>query len=251
MRSKIAIRNLLISQAIILLFLIFAYSVWFPYSFSLLGGFKKTAIMLIFVDLVLGPLLVFIIYKEGKKYLAFDINVLLAIQLGAFIFGAYSLYLKHPTYAVFTHNRFIVTNVSNVYPQQPWQEQLKSFFLSTPKFVYAKPPSNSQEHSKLTLDILLNNSPEIHLRPKYYEPLDHHIDTVFNKGIDLKTLLLNKETKEKLTPFIKKHGGDLEDYVYFPLQGNNKKNMIWVFSRNNTQPVGIINSDPWVVNRKT
>ncbi len=84
MRYKIAIRNLLISQAIIILFLVFAYFVWFPHSFTQLGGFHETAFMLIFVDLVLGPLLIFIIYREGKKYLTFDINILLAIQLGAF-----------------------------------------------------------------------------------------------------------------------------------------------------------------------
>jgi len=66
MRIKIALRNLFISQTIIVLFLIFAYLVWFPHSFAKLGGFYDTAFMLILVDLVLGPFSVFIIYKEGN-----------------------------------------------------------------------------------------------------------------------------------------------------------------------------------------
>jgi len=67
MRLKIALRNLVISQFIIIIFLIFAYLVWFPCSFSDLGDYTETALMLIFVDLVLGPLLVFIVFKENKN----------------------------------------------------------------------------------------------------------------------------------------------------------------------------------------
>lgn len=243
MRSKIALRNLLISQAIILLFLVFAYFVWFPHSFTQLGGFNKTALMLIFVDLVLGPLLVFIVYKEGKKYLAFDINVLLSIQLIAFIFGAYSLFLKHPAYAVFSDDRFILTNVSSLYPRQDWSTQLTSSFFSSPKLVYAKTPDDPRDKSKLIVEILLKRAPDINNRPKYYEPLEQHVHTVFSKSIDLNTLLLNEEIKEKLSFFLIKHGGVAEDYAYFPLQGNNQKKMIWVFNRSEAEPVGIIDSN--------
>ena len=178
------------------LFLIFAYFIWFPHSFSKLGGFNKTALMLIFVDLILGPLLVFIVYKEGKKFLTFDINTLLGIQLSAFIFGAYSLYLKHPAYAVFTVDRFTLTNVSTIYPQQSWFEQLTTTFFSSPKLVAAKFPSSVDERNDLFFKVVLNGAPDIDKRPKYFEPLDTNIKAIFEKSIPFNLLLQNQNYKD-------------------------------------------------------
>jgi len=250
MRTKIVLRNLYISQAVIFIFLAFAYLIWFPHSFSKLGGFGDTALMLIFVDLILGPLLVFIVFKEGKKYLAFDINVLLAIQLGAFIFGAYSLYLKHPAYAVFTVDRFTMANVSQLYPQQHWLKQLSSSFFSSPQFVIAKSPNDAEKRNMLMFDVLLKGEPDINERPALFEPLDKHIPSIFSKSIPLNQLFQNTKTKKKLAQFYKEKSGKPNDYAYFPLAGNNKKDMIWIFNRATAQPVAIIDSDPWVVAKK-
>lgn len=247
MRTKIALQNLYISQTIIILFLIFAYFIWFPHSFSKLGGFNDTAFIIIFADLILGPLLVFIVYKEGKKFLRFDINVLLGIQLFAFAFGAYSLYLKHPAYAVFTVDRFTLANVSQLYPQQPWLTQFKLSFFSSPLFVVAKSPSNLKERNTLMFDVLLKGKPDINERPELFEPFEQHIDTIFSKSIPLDLLFNSESNREKFAQFYKIHGGKPGDYAYFPLKGNNKKDMIWVFDRNTATPIGIIDSDPWVV----
>ncbi len=245
MRAKIALRNLLISQTIIILFLIFAYYFWFPHSFAKLGGFYKTASMLVFVDFILGPLLVFLVYKENKKYLTFDINVLLFIQLLAFIFGAYSLYLKHPAYTVFSVDRFVLTNVSNIYPQPSWSAQVSKYFFSSPNFVIANLPKDSDERNRLTLDIILNGQPDIDSRPKYFTPFDYHIDSVMNKRIQIGKLSLDTQAKEKLSLFAKKHEGQITDFAFFPLSGNNKKDMIWAFNKKTAKPVDIIDIDPW------
>jgi len=246
MRTKIALRNLYISQTIIILFLVFAYFLWFPHSFIQLGGFSKTAFMLIFADLILGPLLVFIIFKEGKKYLKFDINVLLAIQIGAFAFGAYSLFLKHPAYAVFAGDRFSLTNVSAIYPQQSFISGIKTHFFSSPKFVVASLPKDTKAQSDLILNIVLNQAPDIDKRPAHYEPLEYEkFKTLLSKSIPIKHLLQNNH--KKFVDFYDKHGGKPSDYAYFPLTGNNKKSVIWVFDRNSLEPIGIVDSDPWVI----
>jgi len=246
MRVKIALRNLVISQIIILLFLVFAYFKWFPHSFSSLGGFSQTALMLIFVDLILGPLLVYIVFKEGKKYLRFDINVLLSIQIVAFVFGAYSLFLKHPAYAVFTGDRFTLTNVSAIYPPQPLSEQLKRYFFSAPKWVIAKIPEDSVKRNALLFDVLLKGAPDIDTRPEYFEPFDNHLDEIVTKALDSDQLFLASSAQYQLKKFINQHGGKVDDYVFFPLKGNNQKDVIWAFNRSSALPIGIIDSDPWV-----
>jgi len=251
MRTKIALRNLYISQAVIFIFLIFAYYTWFPHSFSKLGGFNKTAFMLVFADLILGPLLVFIVFKEGKKYLKFDINVLLSIQIGAFLFGAYSLYLKHPSYAVFSDNRFVLVNVSQLHPQEPFYKQLKNSFFSSPKLVVANIPSDDMKREQLMFNIIINGAPDLNKRPEYFKPLkQQNFKTLLSKSIPSDLLLQSDTNKEKFATFYAQHGGEFSDYAYFPLSGNNKKNVIWVFDRQIFKPIGIIDTDPWVLAKK-
>ena len=248
MRAKIALRNLFISQLLIIVFLVFSYSIWFPHSFIQLGGFKKTALMLIVADLVLGPLLIFIIFKKDKKYLKFDINILLTIQIGAFIFGAYSLFLKHPAYVVFSGNRFSLVNVSEIYPQQGFLLGLEAHFFSPPRFVIARIPSDEENQLELILKTILNQTPDIDKRPEYFKPLEQeNFKMLLSKSIPSNLLLQSDTNKEKFASFYAQHGGEFSDYAYFPLSGNNKKNVIWVFNRQTFKPIGIIDTDPWVL----
>jgi hypothetical protein len=244
MRSKIALRNLFISQIIILIFLLFSYFAWFPYSFSWLGGFYETALMLIFVDLVLGPLLVFIVYKENKKHLKFDINVLLAIQLSAFVFGAYSLYLKHPTYVVFSGDRFTLVNKSQISPHGVRFDQLKPSVFS-PTFVYAKLPDDSQLQIDFMLGVDLRNESKLEHRSDFYHPLETYMNIVLNSGIEPSQFLMDKSTKKILNKFIKDNGRTTKDYVFFPLQGNNNKKLVWAFEKETFKPVETLEIDPY------
>ena len=245
MNLKVALQNLYISQSIIITFLIFAYLYWFPYSFTNLGGFYKTAGMLIFVDLILGPLLVFFIYKENKKFLKFDINVILSIQLISFIFGAYSLFLKHPAYVVFSIDRFVLTNVSNIYPQPSWLDQAQHHFFSSPEFVVAQLPKDIKERNNLTLEVALNDKPDIDSRPKYFSPFDQNIDLIMKKSIQLEQLVLDTQEQKTLALFSKKHKSERNNFAYFPLKGNNQNDVIWVFNKYTAKPIEILDIDPW------
>lgn len=244
MRIKIALRNLFISQTIIVLFLIFAYLVWFPHSFAKLGGFYDTAFMLILVDLVLGPLLVFIIYKEGKKYLAFDINVLLAIQLAAFLFGAYSLYLKHPAYTVYNNGLFKLVNTSYISQEMIRFDSLKSSYFSRPKMAFVTWPEREQEKLDIMVGVDMFGERDIDERPEYFTPYLADTQKILTQQLNPIYTFNSPQSKEKLDHFIRKHGGGVIDYAFFPVVGNNKKKAVLVLRQESAKPVGIIETLP-------
>jgi hypothetical protein len=244
MRTKIALRNLFISQAIIIVFLIFAYLVWFPHSYSLLGGFHKTALMLIFVDLVLGPLLVFIVYKEDKKYLTFDINVLLSIQLAAFFYGAYALYLKHPAYNVYVNDRFKLVNISFTSPEKVRYESLKTSFFTKPKMAYTELPIDLNERNQFMLGVNLFGEPGIDQRADLYQPHTQALDKILNKQLNPMLLFNSSIYKLKLKKFTDQYGGVVSDYAFFPISGNNKKEAVFAMNKKNGDAVGIIDMSP-------
>lgn len=50
-------------------------------------GVTTIYLMLLGIDLILGPLLTFLVFKEDKKKLKFDLGVILIIQLSRLFFG--------------------------------------------------------------------------------------------------------------------------------------------------------------------
>ena len=88
MKFRLALYNVVFSQLFIMSFLFFAYFIWFPHSLVELSEFKRLAITLTLVNLILGPLLVIFINKKGKKKVKFDLIVLFLVQISAICFGS-------------------------------------------------------------------------------------------------------------------------------------------------------------------
>jgi hypothetical protein len=244
MRIKIALRNLFISQLLIFIFLAFAYLLWFPHSFDKLGGFYDTALILILVDLVLGPLLVFIIYKKDKKYLSFDINVLLGIQIAAFIYGSYALYLKHPTYNVFANDRYKLMNASYASPEKIKYDSLKSTFFSSPIMAYTELPKDEEELAQYIIGVTLFGKPDIEQRADFYIPHSQALNNILSMQLNKQILFNSQNSKNKLNKFLKRKGGKLSDYAFFPISGNNKKEIVFVISNDDGEAIGTIDINP-------
>ena len=109
-----------------------------------------------------------------------------------------------------------------------------------------KIPEDSVKRNALLFDVLLKGAPDIDTRPEYFEPFDIHLDEILTKALDSDQLFLASSAQYQLKKFINQHGGKVDDYVFFPLKGNNQKDVIWAFNRSSALPVGIIDSDPWV-----
>ncbi len=243
MRTRIALRNLFISQLLIFIFLIFAYLRWFPYSLDKLGGFYDTALMLIFVDIILGPLLVFIVYKKDKKYLSFDINVLLGVQIIAFVYGAYALYLKHPTYMVFVNDHYKLVNASYSSPEKLNYSSLKTNFFSKPILTYTELPKNENELTQFILGVDLLGKPDVQHRADFYKPHSQELSRILSKQLNKIDLFKSQNAKLKLQQFLTKKGGNVSDYAFFPIIGNNQQRFLFVIT-NEGEAIGTLDINP-------
>ena len=47
--------------------------------------------MLLAIDVILGPVLGFIVFKEGKKTLKMDLAIIIVLQLSALSYGLFSI----------------------------------------------------------------------------------------------------------------------------------------------------------------
>ncbi len=236
--------HLLLSLVIISLAIGLIITFWFPDSLEQVSNFKEIALLLISIDLVLGPLLTFVVFNTAKKSLKFDLATIAVIQISALTYGLFMLYQSHPVYIAFNVDRFTLVSAVDAKPEQAILKKFKIAKFSSPKLVVAKLPLNKKERSDITIGVA-SGEPDIALRPKLYHPYEDNISEILAKSLDPEVIFKYDEPKQKLEAFIKKYGKSKEDYAYFPLEGTSK-DAVWVLDKKTAKPIDIILTDPWV-----
>ncbi len=235
--------HLLLSLIMISLAMSLMVYFWFPHSFITISRFKEIALLIISVDLVLGPLLTFVIFKPKKKGLKFDLTAIAIIQTSALVYGLFALYQAHPVFVTFNIDRFTLVTAVDAKPENAVINEFKISKLSSPILAIAKLPTDKIEKSDLLMDVL-SGQPDIAFRPELYHPYEENISEILVKSLDPKVIFKTEESKEKFNNFIKKHGKSKNDYAYLPLEGS-FKDVVWVLDKQTAQPVGMITVNPW------
>lgn len=252
MNYKIAGINLLLSQTIIGIFLVFAYLTWFPYSFHQLNDLSKTVQIFILINFCLGPLLILLIYKKNKRpaALKFDLYSLITLQIIAFAIGSYVIYLKHPVYLVFSVDRFTLVNAANATPEQSRYAAFKDTFFSQPKLVFAQAPNDPQKRQQILFGVLFEGKPDLDHYAEYYEPFHQHRKNILQQSLNISDIFSTQHAKTQAHQFIQQYGGNINDYVYFPLQTVNKEDVVLALAKETLQPISIISINPWEIDKK-
>ena len=105
-RLKFFLGHLLISLVIALFVMGFVFFVWYPEPLATAVGVTHIFLMLLVIDVILGPLLGLLVYKEGKKTLKMDLSIIILIQIIALIYGVYSIAQARPVWIAFNYDRF-------------------------------------------------------------------------------------------------------------------------------------------------
>lgn len=151
------------------------------------------------VEVVLGPLMTFVVYAPGKRRLKQDLAIIGIVQISAFVIGLSIIYSERPLAISLTGNTFYSTNRVgfDFYGQKP--DFLDKFAGSFPKYVYvterkAKPDS-LMEILKTIPDRLLESSSS---------PLSDHIEEVIAQGITAEGLATRYPNLQKSINLLQK-----------------------------------------------
>lgn len=94
--------SLLIASAALVL----VFAVWYPAPLHVALGVTSVFLLVLLVDVVIGPFLTLLVYKQGKKTLLFDMAVIIALQLSALLYGLWTVAEGRPVWLVFNVDRF-------------------------------------------------------------------------------------------------------------------------------------------------
>lgn len=233
--------HLSISILLALIIIAWVFLIWYPQPLAQAVGVTHIFLMMVAIDVVLGPILGFFVYKEGKKTLKFDLVVIILIQLSALGYGLYSIAQGRPVWLVYNVDRFelvrnneiIDTNIQKV------QAQFRNPSWFKQKFAAVQIAKNSEERSNNMFEELLGGV-SLAQRPERYVGLAQVKPQIQKRAQNLNELE-KYNSKQQVKIVLKKYpSAD----AWVPLKAN-AIDMVVLMNKNSAQVVKIVDLRPW------
>lgn len=115
-RLRAASFHLLASALIAALAAALVFLVWYPPSYSMLAGGASLFLLIVSVDVVMGPALTTVVANlgKGRSELTRDLAVIVLLQLAAFGYGLYTMAMARPVASAFEIDRFRVVTAADI-----------------------------------------------------------------------------------------------------------------------------------------
>lgn len=188
-RFKAALIHLGISAAIGLGTFALMRTVWYPGPFFDAVGGAGLVLILLGVDITIGPLITLVVFNPAKKHLKLDLAVVAVLQLSAFLYGVSVIFQARPVYVAFAVDRFELVRAADLDPEdlkKARDERFRSLPLLRPQLISVERPTNREEKAK-ALEMALSGK-DIHVRPEYYRPYDAQREVVKSKLLTISRL---------------------------------------------------------------
>jgi hypothetical protein len=99
--------HMAISLVIFFILLVCITQYWYPGILFDTGNGWKAVGMIVGIDLILGPLLTFIVFNHNKSSLKLDLAVIALVQTAALIYGTWTIHQTRPIAIAFINNSFM------------------------------------------------------------------------------------------------------------------------------------------------
>lgn len=232
-------KHLIFSLLLAIVIVLWIFLIWYPAPLAKATDVTHLFLMMIAIDVIIGPALGFLVYKEAKKTLNFDLTVIIALQLSALCYGIYHIAEGRPVWIVYNVDRFelirkndiVENNIQNILPIY------RETSLFRPKFVATEFSKNTAERNQNMFEEVLGGI-SIAQRPERYIPLEKVRSKINQKS--QKIALLNQfNLPEDVDLILKKYP---EANGWFPLKAPSKDMVVLI---NKDKVIAIVDLRPW------
>lgn len=227
-RLRAASLHLLASALIAALAAALVFLVWYPSPFSTLAGGTSLFLLIVSVDVVMGPALTAVAASPGKgrAELTRDLAVIVVLQLAAFGYGLYTMALARPVALAFEIDRFRVVTAADIEPTSLAEapEALRELPWTGPRLIAAVKPSDPAERMK-ALELGLAGF-DLSLQPKYWREYGPLADTAWKAAKPVPVLLAKyPEMAGEVARIAQEAGQPAQALRFLPLMSRNES---WV-----------------------
>src|ERR1700729_2340226 len=175
-RLKAFSLHLLSSATVLTLILVCLYFGWYHWPGWYLTDVTTVVLVMVGVDVVLGPTLTLIIANQNKprRELKRDIGIIVAVQLCALTYGSVQLWNGRPLYYVFSENSLSVVQAYDINDQEAdlarrQNAQFAPHWYSLPRWAWAPLPQDPKERQAY-ISSKASGGGDVISMPRFYRP---------------------------------------------------------------------------------
>lgn len=228
------------SVLLALLSIMVVFYFWYPSPLHLAVGVTSIFLILLTVDVIMGPLLTLLVCKEGKKTLKFDLTIIVLLQLSAFGYGLYTVAQGRPVWLVFNVDRFDLVQAYQVVDsyRAVAKPEYKNFSLLGPKVVAARKPLDVEAQNTLIFESM--GGVDMPVRPDLYVPYEDELELVRLKALPL--INLKKYNSQDQVDNVLDDWPDAD--AFLPMMSNVRP-MTVLIKRDTGSILAIVPLNPW------
>lgn len=191
---------------------------WYPWPFASLAGGTGLIVLLLAVDIVLGPVLTVVVASPGKATRVFlrDLVVIAAVQVLALCYGLMIVIQARPVYLVHEVDRFNLVTAADVDPAD--LPQAAPAFRTLPRsgvtVIGLRPVGGADAVRSVQLALA---GKDLSLRPELWEPLnERHLQLMRQRAVSLDKIRAARPTE--WAALVSQHRA-VSDWVALPVVG--------------------------------
>lgn len=240
-RLKFFLSHLSISFLIAALVVGLVFFVWYPQPLAQAVGVTHIFLMLLAIDVAIGPILGVLVYKEGKKTLKFDLGIIIVIQIVALGYGIYSIEQGRPAWIVFYKDHFELIRKNDLILENLEQasSQFQQVSWAKTEFVAVEPAKTTQQHQNDIFTEVLGGV-SLAQQPERYVEFTKAKSQIQQCALPLKELeQYNLKTEIEKT-LAKYPNAD----AWLPLKAN-AVDMVVLINKEKAEVIKIVDLRPW------
>lgn len=252
-RIKAFLIHIAVSIFVALCVLLLVFKLWYPGELSDALGVSHIFLIIIAVDVVLGPLMTLMIFNVAKPpsrwqikgfrwNLKCDVVVIIFFQLLALAYGIHTVAQSRPLWLVLMGNQFNVVrsvDLEDKYVEKAASPYNRRSFLE-PQWVGASQPGNPEKQRDIMLDAFAGEA-DVHQRPEYYQSLESMGKGIWERSAQPFDNLAKFNTQEEINRVLGHHP---DANGWLPLIATQKDKVVLI-NKEKTWPLAIVDLKPW------
>ena len=187
-----------------------------------------------------------VVYKEGKWGLKFDLVVIVLVQLAGIGWGAYALHQNRPYFMVFTVDRFEVLSQRDVDFSTIRNPEFMDKPFSGPVLLYANMPKAGPDFQKLLSEIVFEGKADLAFRPEFWSVYAERLQAVLDVSRPLLELRdARPQSVSGIDKVVRNNGADITALNYVPATLPNGE-FAAILDAHSGELIDTLVIDPWV-----
>lgn len=198
------------------------FGLWYPYPYREISGGRELFLIVVGVDVVLGPLITLAIFNPRKSWreLRLDLGMVVLIQLAALGYGMWTVSVARPVHLVFEIDRFRVVHAIDV-PADMLDKKpagIEAMPLLGPTLLAVRPFRNAAEKADATFAAL--GGADLGARPDFWQPYPAAKADVLNAAKPVSQLKTRFPAQAaEIDAVLQQAGRDAAGVAYVPMTG--------------------------------